>query len=125
MILPKLFENLKFDAFYKPIVYISGVILVFSLVFPVIGLDNRKVQGLSFIWFAYGCTAWLINNLAARTMDAYREYQIENSLQNIMIARNQRIKPIHLLVPAIIHISIQLILFAVAFYFFLINLVSF
>lgn len=54
----KLFENLKFDAFYKAVIYLSGFILFTSLFVPTIYLPNYKVQALSFVGFIYGILAW-------------------------------------------------------------------
>lgn len=56
----EVFKGFKFDMFFKPVVYLSGIILIISIFVPTIYISNYKAQILSFIGFTYGIVAWLI-----------------------------------------------------------------
>ena len=59
----ELFKNFRFDVYYKPIVYVFGIILIISFFIEPIEIEISKLRQISLLSFFYGITVWLINEL--------------------------------------------------------------
>jgi hypothetical protein len=58
MPLPEVFKDLKLDVWYRAVVYIGGVVLIFSFFFEVKGISNAQLQLLSGGFFLIGLGEW-------------------------------------------------------------------
>ena len=63
MIGKEMLQGVKFNVFYKPILFLSAFILGFSLFVSVIGVSQWKVQLTSLLGVIYGTLAWFVNNI--------------------------------------------------------------
>lgn len=58
MPLPEVFKDLKLDVWYRAVVYIGGVVLIFSFFVEVRGITNIQLQLLAGGFFLIGLGEW-------------------------------------------------------------------
>lgn len=64
---PELFKGLKIRDYYRYILYVSGIILIFSLFFETKGFENSIVIRSSIIVIIAGLFTWFFDTIIGRT----------------------------------------------------------
>ena len=75
----KFLDKMAINMAHKAIVYVSGIILIFSIFVKVQVLDNTKIMIFSAVTFLYGISLWNIKDTLSEYGDwavAYREKYI-------------------------------------------------
>lgn len=80
--LPELFKGMKIRDYYRYILYVSGVILIFSLFFETKGLDNLLVIQSSIVVIIAGLFTWFIDTIFGRTGNNLHEVIVVHERDN-------------------------------------------
>lgn len=78
----KILDNLKLDVYFMAIIYMSFILLVFSLFGPDIkAFSSKDIASFSLCWLSIGLILWLLNDmlgLHSRAVD--REHEKGNTV---------------------------------------------
>lgn len=61
-----LLEKFRLNRLRNVVIYISSIILILALFFPVQGINNFIVQSVSFYFLIYGIYLWILDALFNR-----------------------------------------------------------
>ena len=73
-----LLNNLRIDSFYKLIIYLSGVILIASLFFPVKYLDQPFIFKLALKFLMLGISYWILDTFCRLIVDFIKDQDLAN-----------------------------------------------
>lgn len=73
MAFPELFKGLKIRDYYRYILYVSGVILIFSLFFETKGFDNLTIIQSSIVVIIAGLFTWFLDTIIGMTGNNFHE----------------------------------------------------
>lgn len=65
-----LFTNLSINKWYKYLLYLGGIILIFSLFFETKGIDQGLVRVLAFKTVIFGLIVWIIETIYDKIIDS-------------------------------------------------------
>jgi len=71
-----LLKDFRLNRIRKVIIYTSFIILVISLLFPLVNIDNSFVQKISLIFLIYGFFLWGIEHLFSILSDFGGNYEL-------------------------------------------------
>ena len=80
-------DKMAINMAHKAIVYVSGIILIFSIFVEVRVLDNTKIMILAGVTLLYGILLWLISD----TLAQYDEYFMRYRERYINIANSKKL----------------------------------